>query len=76
MEPRLVAEKVKKFFKYYSINCHKMCTITPAYHAEGYSPDNNRFDSRQFLYNIRWTRQFNVIDDEVHAMEMENHQVK
>jgi len=72
MEPRLVAEKVKKFFKYYAINRHKMCIITPAYHAEGYSPDDNRFDLRQFLYNTRWPRQFNVIDDEVHAMKIEN----
>jgi len=76
LEPKEVAEKVKKFFKYYSINRHKMCTITPAYHAEGYSPDDNRFDLRQFLYNTRWTRQFNVIDDEVHVMEMETRQVK
>jgi NAD+ synthase (glutamine-hydrolysing) len=57
-----VAEKVKRFFRYYSINRHKMCTITPAYHAEGYSPDDNRFDLRQFLYNVQWPRQFAVID--------------
>jgi len=57
-----VATKVKRFFTYYSINRHKMCTITPAYHAEGYSPDDNRFDLRQFLYNVRWPRQFAVID--------------
>lgn len=57
-----VAEKVKRFFYYYSVNRHKMCTITPSYHGEGYSPDDNRFDLRQFLYNVRWPRQFNVID--------------
>jgi NAD+ synthase (glutamine-hydrolysing) len=57
-----VAEKVKRFFRFYSINRHKMCTITPAYHAEGYSPDDNRFDLRQFLYNVQWPRQFAVID--------------
>lgn len=48
-----------------------MCTITPAYHAEGYSPDDNRFDLRQFLYNTKWTRQFAVIDKEVIGMEEE-----
>jgi len=71
LEPRVVADKVKKFFIFYSINRHKMCTITPAYHAEGYSPDDNRFDLRQFLYNTRWPRQFKVIDDEVDDMEEE-----
>ncbi len=63
LSPIDVASKVKRFFYYYSLNRHKMTTITPAYHAEAYSPDDNRFDLRQFLYNTRWTRQFAVIDD-------------
>ena len=46
-----------------------MCTITPSYHAEGYSPDDNRFDLRQFLYNVRWPRQFSVIDSLVQQSE-------
>lgn len=37
-----IAEKTKNFFWYYGINRHKMTTITPAYHAEQYSPDDNR----------------------------------
>eukprot|EP00002_Diphylleia_rotans_P018596 TRINITY_DN359_c0_g4_i8.p1 TRINITY_DN359_c0_g4~~TRINITY_DN359_c0_g4_i8.p1 ORF type:complete len:616 (+),score=106.78 TRINITY_DN359_c0_g4_i8:794-2641(+) len=57
-----VGDKVKRFFFYYSINRHKMTTLTPSYHAEGYSPDDNRFDLRQFLYNARWTWQFRAID--------------
>mmetsp|Transcript_19475 Transcript_19475/g.27755 ORF Transcript_19475/g.27755 Transcript_19475/m.27755 type:complete len:95 (-) Transcript_19475:280-564(-) len=61
--PKVVAEKVKRFFFYYSVNRHKMCTITPSYHAEGYSPDDNRFDLRQIIYNTKWTRQFSVIDN-------------
>ena len=36
--------------------------LTPAYHAESYSPDDNRFDHRQFLYNTRWPWQFSQID--------------
>ena len=28
-----VADKVKRFFFYYSINRHKMTTLTPSYHA-------------------------------------------
>jgi len=63
LAPSEVAAKVKRFFYYYAINRHKMTTITPAYHAEAYSPDDNRFDLRQFLYNTRWTRQFSVIDE-------------
>jgi NAD+ synthase (glutamine-hydrolysing) len=62
LAPAVVAEKVKHFFYYYSINRHKMCTITPSYHAEAYNPDDNRFDLRQFLYNSKWDRQFSVID--------------
>ena len=53
---------MKTFFRFYSINRHKLTTLTPSYHAEGYSPDDNRFDLRQFLYNTQWTRQFNTID--------------
>lgn len=30
--------------------------------AESYSPDDNRFDHRQFLYNFRWPWQFRAID--------------
>jgi len=63
LAPSEVAAKVKRFFYYYSLNRHKMTTITPAYHAEAYSPDDNRFDLRQFLYNTKWTRQFKVIDN-------------
>lgn len=67
--PSEVAVKVKRFFFYYSVNRHKMCTLTPSYHAEGYSPDDNRFDLRQFLYNTRWPRQFRVMDQLVAAQE-------
>jgi NAD+ synthase (glutamine-hydrolysing) len=62
LEPIKVAEKVKRFFFYYSINRHKMTTITPSYHAENYSPDDNRFDLRPFLYNPNWTWQFARLD--------------
>lgn len=49
------------------MNRHKMTTVTPAYHAESYSPDDNRFDLRPFLYNTRWTWQFRCIDNQVHV---------
>ena len=76
LPPKTIADKVKRFFFYYSygtfcmlarltynsINRHKMTTLTPSYHAESYSPDDNRYDLRQFLYNSRWTWQFRAID--------------
>lgn len=61
LSPSTVAGKVKFFFKMYAINRHKMTTLTPSYHAENYSPDDNRFDLRQFLYPP-WGRQFATID--------------
>lgn len=54
-------DKVKNFYGRYYRNRHKMTVITPAYHAENYSPDDNRFDLRPFLYP--WPRrQFETID--------------
>uniref|UniRef100_A0A6I8S685 Glutamine-dependent NAD(+) synthetase n=1 Tax=Xenopus tropicalis TaxID=8364 RepID=A0A6I8S685_XENTR len=67
--PKQVADKVKHFFRTYSINRHKMTTLTPAYHAESYSPDDNRFDLRPFLYNTAWNWQFRCIDNEVSHLE-------
>lgn len=43
--------------------------VAPSAHskgrAENYAPDDNRFDLRQFLYNVRWPYQFRKIDEEV-----------
>ncbi|KAL2940147.1 Glutamine-dependent NAD(+) synthetase [Bienertia sinuspersici] len=61
--PSEIGEKVKHFFKYYSINQHKMTSLTPSYYAESYSPEDNRFDLRQFLYNSTWPFQFRKIDE-------------
>ena len=72
LAPSEVAEKVKRFFFYYSVNRHKMTTLTPAYHAESYSPDDNRFDLRQFLYNVRWTWQFRKIDQLVQELNADS----
>lgn len=47
--PREIYEKTRRFFHYYAINRHKMTVLTPSYHAEQYSPDDNRHDLRQFL---------------------------
>uniref|UniRef100_A0A8C7AV19 Glutamine-dependent NAD(+) synthetase n=1 Tax=Neovison vison TaxID=452646 RepID=A0A8C7AV19_NEOVI len=52
-----VADRVRRFSKY-TANRHNMTTLTPAYHAESYSPDDNRFDLRLFLYRASWPWQF------------------
>jgi NAD+ synthase (glutamine-hydrolysing) len=62
-----IAAKVKLFFKFYAINRHKMTTLPPSYHLENYSPDDNRFDQRQFLYEVSWTWQFRKIDEQLHT---------
>merc|ERR1712137_349228 len=58
-----VAQKVKDFYFYHAINRHKMTTLTPSYHAENYSPDDNRFDLRPFLFPAQFDHQFAAIDD-------------
>lgn len=68
LTPQEVAQKVKHFFRCYAINRHKMTVLTPSYHAESYSPDDNRFDLRPFLYRANWSWQFKAIDDEVSLM--------
>lgn len=51
------------------MNRHKLTTLTPAYHAENYGPDDNRYDLRQFLYNTQWRQQFCTIDGMAAQME-------
>uniref|UniRef100_A0A1I8IBL7 Glutamine-dependent NAD(+) synthetase n=1 Tax=Macrostomum lignano TaxID=282301 RepID=A0A1I8IBL7_9PLAT len=65
---KVVADKVKHFFRSYSINRHKVTVLTPSYHAEAYNIDDNRFDHRQFLYNVNWPWQFQQIDQLVDQM--------
>ncbi|KAJ3127900.1 glutamine-dependent NAD(+) synthetase [Nowakowskiella sp. JEL0407] len=64
-----VAEKVKLFFFYYSINRHKTTILPPSYHMSSYSPDDNRFDLRPILYNAGWEWQFERIDEVVKELE-------
>lgn len=68
LSPRQVYEKVRRFYYYYSINRHKMTTLTPAYHAEQYSPDDNRYDLRPFLYpSFTWA--YNKIEQALGKLE-------
>lgn len=63
-------DKVKRFFKYYAINRHKATIVTPSYHCENYSPDDNRFDLRPFLYDGLFKYQYEKMDEV--AEEMSN----
>ncbi|ODV93154.1 hypothetical protein PACTADRAFT_47078 [Pachysolen tannophilus NRRL Y-2460] len=69
-KPRIIAEKVNRFFWYYAVNRHKQTVSTPSYHAEQYSPDDNRFDLRPFLINpaFPWARK--KINEIVETLEM------
>ncbi|KAF4627677.1 hypothetical protein G7Y89_g10477 [Cudoniella acicularis] len=74
MSPKQIYEKVKWFTWCYQINRHKMTTLTPSYHAEQYSPDNNRFDLRPFLYPpSTWV--WNKIERILKTMEDESNKV-
>jgi NAD+ synthase (glutamine-hydrolysing) len=66
---RSIAARVKHFFVCYGINRHKSTVLTPSYHAESYSPDDNRYDHRPFLYNSAWSWQFAEIDRRVAEIE-------
>lgn len=54
LTPDIISDKVKWFFKSYAMNRHKQTVSTPSYHVESYSVDDNRFDLRQFIYNVNW----------------------
>lgn len=41
LTPKEIADKVKRFFYFYSINRHKTTTLTPSYHCEAYGTDDN-----------------------------------
>ncbi|KAI9366158.1 hypothetical protein DFJ73DRAFT_807297 [Zopfochytrium polystomum] len=69
LKPSEIAKKVKHFFLYYSINRHKTTTLPPSYHMSPYSPDDNRFDLRPFLYNSSWSWQFRRIDETARELE-------
>ncbi|PMD48798.1 glutamine-dependent NAD(+) synthetase with GAT domain-containing protein [Hyaloscypha variabilis F] len=67
--PRQIADKVKKFFRFYAINRHKATIITPSIHLSAYNPDDNRHDLRPFLYVVNWPWQFSKIDAHVDELE-------
>ncbi|RLV96095.1 Glutamine-dependent NAD [Spathaspora sp. JA1] len=75
LDVKTVAEKVKRFWFFYAINRHKMTTMTPAYHAEQYSPDDNRFDLRPFLINPNFPFASKKIDEIVEVIESRQREI-
>ncbi|KAG1787394.1 hypothetical protein EV424DRAFT_1566110, partial [Suillus variegatus] len=65
LSPAQIVEKVKHFFFECTRNRHKMTTLTPAYHAESYSPNDNIAQTNlcPFLYPSRFPWQFKKIDE-------------
>ncbi|KAL0767185.1 hypothetical protein CaCOL14_010756 [Colletotrichum acutatum] len=67
--PREIGERVKRFFRFYSMNRHKAVILTPSPHLSAYNPDDNRHDLRPFLYVVNWPWQFSKIDAHVGELE-------
>lgn len=57
-----LGELIKIFYGRYMRNRHKLTVLTPALHAETYSPDDNRYDHRQLLYPPMSGYQFDCIN--------------
>lgn len=70
LEPAEIARKVKLFTAKHAITRHKSVTLTAGLHCNDYSPDDNRFDMRPFLYPSFWSSwSFKRIDAELARME-------
>lgn len=69
MSPRQVYAKVGDFMKFYAINRHKMTTMTPGLYLESYTPDDNRFDLRPFLYPVWFPFERRKIENMLRRME-------
>ncbi|OAX81982.1 hypothetical protein ACJ72_03673 [Emergomyces africanus] len=67
--PHEIYEKVRRFFYYYAVNRHKQVILTPSYHAENYSCDDNRHDQRPILYPALFPFQNKKIEEHVQALE-------
>lgn len=68
LNPKQVSEKVKNFFKHYTVNRHKMTTLTPSICVGNNTAEDNRFDLRPFIYRSSWEHQFQCIDRKVEEL--------
>ena len=56
----------------YSYNFLVMKVYNLSLNLQSYSPEDNRFDLRQFLYNARWPYQFRKIDELVSELDVKD----
>jgi len=62
--PLKIFNKLKSFWSNYGVHRNKMTILTPGIHTTDYSPDDNRFDLRPFLYPaMGFSYQLNVVND-------------
>lgn len=66
--PREIAEKTKRFYRFWALNRHKAVVLTPSIHLSAYNTDDNRFDLRPFLLVVSWPYQFAKIDRHVEEL--------
>lgn len=65
--PRYYSDFFAKFLPNFPSLTHVLtCTVC----VQSYSPEDNRFDLRQFLYNSRWPYQFRKIDELVKELSV------
>lgn len=72
LSPQQIRTKVLTFFNFFQINRHKATILPPGLHLEEYSPEDNRFDLRPFLYPSIWgSWQAKKIDEHVARVSAE-----
>ncbi|KAF2842686.1 glutamine-dependent NAD(+) synthetase [Patellaria atrata CBS 101060] len=75
LSPRQVYEKTRWFFWCWAANRHKMTVMTPALHMEQYSPDDNRYDLRPFVYPV-FSWPWKKVEDALKVFESEEAKAK
>ena len=71
----IIANIVTIFFDFYGIHRNKMTILTPSVHGTGYSPDDNRYDQRPFLYpKFRGSETHKIIVKLAEDMDQEKQQ--
>jgi len=57
-DPETLSQKIKIFFKHYSMNRPKMATMTPIFHYNPEGCEDTRLDQRPMIYATNWSYQF------------------
>jgi len=71
--PMLIFHVVKVFFGNYYMHRNKMTILTPSVHGTSYSPDDNRFDQRPFIYPSFWNSNTTTILEKIALKKQEEY---